>query len=85
MQTTSREIRGIPFFLLKEYLQEMGGELVEEDLIQGPGWMVRLSRMDPYQIGSLVIGQTRLDIQIEDDLVDDFFEHLNKKTLRAGG
>lgn len=85
MQTISREIRGIPFFLLKEYLQEMGGELVEEDLIQSPGWIVRLSRMDPYRIGSLVIGQTRLDIQIEDELVDDFFEQLNKKTLRAGG
>jgi hypothetical protein len=85
MQTISREIRGIPFFLLKEYLQEMGGELVEEDLIQSPGWIVRLSRMDPYRIGSLVIGQTRLDIQIEDDFVDDFFEQLNKKTLRAGG
>jgi hypothetical protein len=85
MQTISREIRGIPFFLLKEYLQEMGGELVEENLIQNPGWIVRLSRMDPYRIGSLVIGQTRLDIQIEDDIVDDFFEQLNKKTLRAGG
>lgn len=85
MQTISREIRGIPFFLLKEYLQDMGGELVEDDHIQGPGWMVRLSRMDPYQIGSLVIGQTKLDIQIEDDRVDDFFVQLNKKTLRAGG
>ena len=59
--------------------------MVEEDLIQSPGWIVRLSRMDPYRIGSLVIGQTRLDIQIEDNLVDDFFEQLNKKTLRAGG
>jgi hypothetical protein len=26
----------------------------------------------------------RLDIQIEDELVDDFFDQLNKKTLRAG-
>jgi hypothetical protein len=85
MQTISREIRGIPHFLLIEYLKEMGGILVEEDLIQSPGWIVRLSRMDPYRIGSLVIGQTRLDIQIEDNLVDDFFEQLNKKTLRAGG
>ncbi len=71
--------------MLKEYLQEMGGELVEENLIQGAGWIVRLSRMDPYRIGSLVIGQTRLEIQIEDDLVDVFFEMLSKKTLRAGG
>jgi len=63
----------------------MGGELVEDDLVEGTGWKVQLSRMDPYQIGSLVIGQTKLEIQIEDDRVDDFFEQLNKKTLRAGG
>ena len=85
MQTISREIRGIPFFLLKEYLQEMGGEVVEDDLIQSPGWIVHLYRMEPFRLGSLEVGQTRLKIRIEDDLVDDFFEQLNKKTLRAGG
>ena len=84
MQTSSREVRGIPYFLLKEYLQEMGGELVEQDLVKAPGWMVRLTRMEPYRLGSLVIGQTRLEIEIEDELADDFFERFSKKTLRAG-
>lgn len=85
MQTISREIRGIPFFLLKEYLQEMGGEVAQDDLIQSPGWIVHLHRMEPFRLGSLEVGQTRLKIRIEDNLVDDFFEQLNKKTLRAGG
>jgi len=84
MQTISREFRGIPHFLLLEYLQEMGGELVDEDLVEGPGWTVRLSRIEPFRLGSLVIGQTRFDIKIEDDLIEDFFGLLNKKTLRAG-
>jgi hypothetical protein len=84
MQTISRDIRGIPHFLLIEYLQEMGGKLVEQDIVEGAGWTVRLSRIDPFRLGSLVVGQMRLDIQIEDELVDDFFDQLNKKTLRAG-
>jgi hypothetical protein len=84
MQTISREIRGIPYFLIIEYLQEMGGKLVDEAFVEGPSWTVRLSRIDPFRLGSLVIGQTRLDINIEDDLLDDFLERLNKKTLRAG-
>jgi hypothetical protein len=28
-------MRGIPYYLLKEYLQELGGTLHGEDLIQG--------------------------------------------------
>ena len=43
-----------------------------------------ISSIEPFRLGSLEIGQTRLEIKIEDDLVDDFFEQLNKKTLRAG-
>jgi hypothetical protein len=84
MQTIIREMRGIPFFLLREYLQEMGGRLLGEDQVQGPGWTVHLARMQPFRLGSLEIGQTRLEIQIEDDLADEFMERFSKKTLRAG-
>lgn len=85
MQTVVREMRGIPYFLLKEYLQEMGGKLVEEDCIQGNGWSVRLERMEPFRIGSLAIGQTRLMMDMEDHVVDSFLAQFGKKTLRAGG
>ena len=85
MQTIIREMRGIPFFLLKEYLIEMGGEAVGENQIQGQGWTVEMSKMEPFRLGSLSIGQTLLEIQIEDDKVDDFLKVFGKKTLRAGG
>lgn len=84
MQTIVREMRGIPYFLLKEYLEEMGGTAVSENQIRGPGWSVKLTRMEPFRLGSLSVGQTRLDIEIEDELVDDFMEVFGKKTLRAG-
>ncbi len=85
MQTIIREMRGIPMFLLKEYLVEMGGEEIEENQMKGPGWSVDISRMEPFTIGSLSIGQTLLEIQIEDHAVDDFLEVFGQKTLRAGG
>jgi len=84
MQTLVREMRGIPLWLLREYLQEMGGTAIDDHLVQADGWQVRLTRMEPFRLGSLVVGQTRLDIEIEDQLVDPFLQQFAKKTLRAG-
>ncbi len=85
MQTLVHEMRGIPYFLLKEYLQELGGALVADDTVAGPGWRVRLERMEPFRIKSLEVGQTRLIMEIEDQVVDDFLARFRMKTLRAGG
>jgi hypothetical protein len=85
MQTIVREMRGIPLWLLREYLVEMGGTAVDDHLVQAAGWQVRLTRMEPFRLGSLSVGQTRLDIEIEDELVEPFMQQFSKKTLRAGG
>ncbi len=84
MQKIIREMRGIPFFLLREYLEELGGTALSDDQVQGPGWSVRLTRMEPFRLGSLSVGQTRLEFDIEDHLVEEFMERFAKKTLRAG-
>jgi len=84
MQKIVREMRGIPFFLLKEYLEEMGGTSIGDDQVQAEGWSVKLTKMEPFRLGSLSVGQTRLEIDIEDHLVQDFMEVFGKKTLRAG-
>ena len=85
MQTIVSEMRGIPYFLLKEYLQELGGSLVDENLIRGDGWSVHLERMEPFRLGSLEVGQTRLRMELEESVAEDFKERFFKKTLRAGG
>ncbi len=84
MQTIVREMRGIPLWLLREYLQELGGTTIDDGLVRAEGWSVRLTRMEPFRLGSLAVGQTRLDIEIEDQLADAFLEVFAKKTLRAG-
>lgn len=84
MQIIIREMRGIPYFLLKEYLQELGGSLLDDDLIAGEGWRVHLERIEPFRIGSLEVGQTRLTIEVEDENAEDFLQRFALKTLRAG-
>ena len=79
-----REVRGIPLFLLREYLEELGGKSIGELRVEGPGWQADLERMEPFRIGSLSVGQTRLILEIEDQLADEFMERFELKTLRAG-
>ena len=83
-RTIVREMRGIPFFLLREYLEELGGAAVGEDRVEGRGWHVDLTRMEPFRLGSLSVGQTRLAIEIDEPLADEFMERFALKTLRAG-
>lgn len=83
-RTVVREICGIPFFLLREYLVDLGGTAMGEDRVEGPGWRADLARMEPFCIGSLSVGQMRLTLEIEDSIADDFMKRLELKTLRAG-
>jgi hypothetical protein len=84
-KTIIREIRGIPRFLLVEYLEEMGGSSKGEDLVETARWRARLERMEPFRLGSLSVGQTRITIEIEEAAEEEFIEVFSKKTLRAGG
>jgi hypothetical protein len=84
MKTIVREMRGIPYFLLKEYLQELGGVPVAENEIAGDGWHVQLEKMEPFRLKSLSVGQTRLTMNIREDVYDDFMARFSMKTLRAG-
>ncbi len=84
MQTITRDMRGIPYFLLKEYLVELGGVLDGEDFVIGQGWNVRLTKLEPYKIHSLSVGQTRIEMELEDEVAQDFLDRFSLKTLRAG-
>ena len=84
MRSITREMRGIPFFLLQEYLVELGGALEGDNLVRGDGWSVQMTKMEPYKIYSLQVGQTRLEMELEERVADDFLKRFAMKTLRAG-
>ena len=85
MQTEVREIRGIPLWLMQEYLLEMGGTLVEEGLVEGEGWSVRLTKLEPFHLGSLSVGQIRVEMSGDPEGFANLKVMIEPTLMRAGG
>jgi len=85
MVSESREICGIPLWLMQEYLLEMDGTLVEEGMVEGDGWKVQLTKIEDYQIGSLRVGQIRVDMSGDPEGFARLKVMIEPKLLRAGG
>ena len=81
----TRELRGIPLWLLKIYLVEIGGVEDGSDKVRGSGWRALLTQMEDFQVGSIRVGQVRLELAIEEAVFEEFIAALEKKLLRAGG
>ncbi|MCB8978454.1 MAG: DUF1952 domain-containing protein [Ardenticatenaceae bacterium] len=84
MYKESRQVRGIPLWLLREYLEELGGTAVSETRVEGEGWTITLAKMEPFALGSLRVGQVMMEIEGEDDAIAILNPKLEKKTMRAG-
>ncbi len=80
-----REMRGIPLWLLEEYLVELGAERIEQGMVAGEGWTARLEQLPDFKLGSLSVGQVRLEVQATSQAWRALQPALEKKLLRAGG
>jgi hypothetical protein len=91
-----RALRGIPRWLLVEYLEDLGGTVVEmarddgsaddeEDLVAGDGWLAHLTQLGDYRVGSLSSGQVRLVVTGDPDEVRGMLSRLAPRLLRGGG
>jgi hypothetical protein len=90
-----RVLRGIPRWLLVDYLEDLGGTAVEtddlsvagpeEDLIAGDGWQARLTQMEDFKVGSLSSGQVRLVVTGDPDEVRGMLSRLAPRLFRGGG
>lgn len=85
MQTFSRELRSMPIWLLREYLQELGGEESGPGRLRGNGWEACLTQIEDFALGSLRVGQIRIDWQGNERAVEEIWPKLEKKLARAGG
>jgi hypothetical protein len=84
MEKEGREIRGIPLWLLREYLEELGGTAENDNRVVGEGWVATLTQMEPFQICSLRVGQVFLELEAKPVVLADLKLRLEKKTMRAG-
>lgn len=85
MVTEVRQTRGIPLWLIREYLEEFGGVSDAHGLIAGPGWRIQLTQVEDFQLGSLRVGQVQVDIEVEEEVLPVLQAYLDLKLLRAGG
>jgi len=80
-----RVLRALPLWLLREYLEELGGRSLEDGTIVGPGWIARLVQAEDYRVGSINVGQVRLFLEAEIEVWQRLQPALEKKLMRAGG
>lgn len=83
--TLDEKLRGIPLWLVRDYLRAMGGQETADGRLAGQGWTVRLSQAEDFAIGSLRVGQVRLEVWGAPDLVGPFRAALGRRLMRGGG
>ena len=76
--------RGIPLKLFQDYLIDLGGSPAGDGRVAGPGWQAHLQRLEPFQIGSLRVGQIQVTFEGQPEALDALLPQLEKKLLRAG-
>lgn len=85
MVEITRDVHGVPVWLLREYLTELGGEIVDDQRIIGDGWQADFHKIEDYQIGSIVIGRVRLVLHGEEAKLEMLLPKLDVKLMRGGG
>ncbi len=78
-------VHGIPLWLLREYLEELGGTATSDTEIEGAGWHAVLTKLPPKEIGSLRVGRVELRLEGDEESLAKLRPGLDQKTLRAGG
>jgi hypothetical protein len=76
---------GVPLFVMKKYLTDLGAVETAENVLAGRGWQAVLSKSEPARIGSLVVGRIEVAFSGDGDALKAMLEKLHWKTLRGGG
>ena len=76
---------GVPLWLMKEYLAQLGGAETGEDVMEGEDWRADLRKAERRHIGALSVGGATVIFAGEQTILDALFEKLHLKTLRGGG
>lgn len=76
---------GVPLWLMKDYLVQLGAQEAGENFLQADGWSASLSKAAERRLGSLVVGGTTVKFSGDVQVLESMFERLHWKTLRGGG
>ncbi len=85
MTEIDRQVHGVPLWLMRDYLVDLGGVPQEEGFVVGEGWEATYQRVEDFRLGSLVIGVVHLRITGEEGALAKLMWDLELKLLRGGG
>lgn len=74
----------IPLWLLREYLEELGGTAQSDTVVAGEGWRAELTKLPDQHVGSLRIGRVELRLEGEEEALARLRPGLDLKTMRGG-
>ena len=80
-----RIIRGVPAWLMGEYLKELG--MIDEGngRYTTPSVTADVEQIEDFQLVSLRVGQIRFELEGEETAVEELKVRLEVKLLRGGG
>lgn len=81
----TREVNGIPLWLMREYLEELGGKAKGDHEVAAADWDARIYKVEDFKLGSISIGRVRLELTGEDSVIETLLPRLELKLLRGGG
>ncbi len=83
--TYERTVRGVPLWLLQEYLEALGARPGAAGGLVGAGWSARLAQLRDYQVGSLRVGQVRVQLWGNPETIAPIRAALDRRLIRGGG
>jgi Domain of unknown function (DUF1952) len=80
-----RVLTGIPLWLLRRYLEDLGGRPRGDGRLEGAGWSAEPAQAEDRQVGSLRVGQVRVRLRGEGDAFVAALAAFEKRLVRGGG
>lgn len=83
--TQTLEMRGLKRQVFVDYFLSQGGLLVYWDLIQSPGWEVRLGTESEISLGSITLPVVQVTFEAERETALSMIHAFRMRFLSAGG
>jgi len=84
-ETREKSFRGISVRLARHYLEKLGGEIVDDERVEGEGWTASLSA-EKVSIGpTLELTEVTVVFAGDPETLDALIDRFSQKAMRAGG
>jgi hypothetical protein len=85
MERRERSYRGISVRAAIGYLENLGGERVDDGTVEGDRWRVSLSSEKVNAAGSIRLTEVTAAFEGDPEVLNDVIERFSRKAIRAGG